>query len=161
MRYRIALLAVSVLFAAVAVKAAGDHNMAGCGVGGMWVGSASNGPQVWASSTNQSSGQVYAITTGTSGCSAERGFSARIERERYVATNYRNLSREIARGEGEYAASLATVMGCSEEAVPAFLSFTRGNYDKLFPADGTPVKMLDTLESEIGSSAAMSAACTI
>ncbi len=164
MRYRIPLLVLATMMIAVGAYAArGDHNMAGCGAGGMWTQASTNGPQVWASSTNQSSGQIYSITTGTSGCSAEPGFSARrLERERFVASNFRSLSREISRGDGEYAVSFARVMGCGERAVPAFISFARGNYDTLFPAGGTtPVRMLDTLEAGIAGNPALSAVCTL
>lgn len=162
MRYRIPLLALAAMMVAGGAYAArGDNDMAGCGLGSIMVQSPTNGPQVWASSTNQSSGQIYSITTGTSGCTAEPGFSARrLERERFVASNFRNISRELARGNGEFAVSFATVMGCSDQN--AFLSHAKANYGKLFPENGTtPLEMLNAVEAEIAGSSALSAVCTL
>lgn len=165
MRHGIPLLAGTLLLAGASAFAGprGNHDMAGCGVGGMWVQSSSNGPQIWASSTNQSSGQIYAITTGTSGCSSEPGFNARrLERERFVASNYKNLSRELAQGRGEYAQSFAAVLGCKDAAVPALLSFTKGRYEALFPAEGAgPLQLLNALESEIAGTPALAEVCTL
>jgi hypothetical protein len=164
LRYGIPLVAAFALFAAMGAHAAGDNDMAGCGMGAIWVQSPTNGPQVWASSTNQTFySQLLGITFGTSGCSSTPGFSARRKaREQFIASNYKSLSRELAMGQGEYASSLATVMGCSNESVPAFLSFTKGNYETLFPSSETkPVQMLDTLEKQITTSDALSSVCTL
>lgn len=164
MRHRIALLALMALAAGYAVdaRAGGSQNMAGCGLGSMFIKDSSRGSQILAGTTNATGGQIYAITTGTSGCDSDPGFARRLETERFVSANFRSLSREMAAGQGEYAAAFASALGCGGQAVPAFLSFTKSRYGEIFPAGGTtPAGMLSAVESAIAKDPAMSQACSL
>lgn len=80
----------------------------------------------------------------------------------FVAANFRDLSREMAAGRGEYVASLSKLMGCSQKSQPKFAHFAQTHYQSLFPSDHTaPTTMLKTLRSEMAQDARMSSSCTL
>ncbi len=164
MRYSVPLAALLLLTGLSAHAARGNSNMAGCGLGSLVIASDSNGPQVFAMTTNGTMGnQMFGITSGTSGCSSEGWWAKmQLKRKKFIVTNYRSLSRELAAGDGEYAVTFAKLMGCGSAAQPAFLSFTKGNYDTLFPAkDAGPDQLLNTVETEMAANPALSQVCSL
>jgi hypothetical protein len=158
-----AVLAIGACLGFVAVLNAGSQNDAGCGLGSMIFEENRMADQVLAATTNGTFGnQTFGITTGTLNCGAsapdavERRRSS-VEQESFVAVNMRNLSREMAAGEGEYVASLASLLGCQESAVPYFGQFTQSRYGVLFPSTSVePTALLSTLKSEMAQDAQLS-----
>src|SRR5262249_46385772 len=108
--------------------------------------------------------QTFGITSGTLGCtSGGMGKTAKIQKEQqnFVASNIRDLKREMASGGGEYVASLSSLMGCSKETTPAFSQFTQAHYQALFPSEQTSAEtMLGTLRTEMGQDAQLSSSCS-
>jgi hypothetical protein len=155
------VLGVAVLGIA-SVARAGGHNDAGCGVGTLIFKDNTKVQQILAVTTNQWMQQSFSITSGTSGCTPD-GASAKRHREReiFVAVNYRSLSKELATGDGEYASSFGSLMGCSQEALPVFLDYTKSNYGKLFKEGTTPKELLGNMEMQISSDRVLSQVCTL
>lgn len=159
---RTVVVAVVAFAAAAAVHAAGQND-AGCGLGSLVFKNNSPAEQILAATTNGISGnQTFGITTGTLGCSSGGIIKAEKEREVFIAVNFRNLSKELAAGQGEYATSFAGLLGCKKEAVPTFLSFTKLNYELIIPtAQATPVEVLKNVETQIAADPILSQACTL
>jgi len=117
--------------------------------------------QILAATTNGISGnQTFGITTGTLGCSKGGLLKASKEREVYIAANFRSLSQELAQGQGEYATTLASVMGCRKDAVPSFLNYAKANYGSIFATpQTTATDVLQSLQSGIAKDPVLSQAC--
>lgn len=142
---------------------AGGHNDAGCGIGSLIFKDNTKVQQSLVYTIHYFLPQSSSITSGTSGCSPD-GNSAmrRKEREVFVAVNFRSLSKELAMGSGEFASSFASLMGCSEESVPAFLQETKESYSEIFSKDGTtPKEMLNRIESTVTSDQDLSQVCVL
>jgi len=156
--------AVSVVLIA-SVSYAGTQNDAGCGVGSLVFKENGRVEQVLAATTNAWTGQIFSITTGTVGCgdsapaaAAPKRRSSLKQQEGYVAVNFRNLSREMAAGQGEYVSTLASMLGCERAA---FGKMTKSQYERLFPtAKVTPSELLASLKSEIAKDSAL-ASCSL
>lgn len=162
MRKLFAFIVAGAALGWAAAASAGGHNDAGCGIGAMVFKDNTKGQQILAATTNQYLGQVYSITSGTFGCTPDAVAFRREQRRIFMAVNFRNLSRELAQGQGEYASSFASLMGCREEAVPQFLSVTKRDYDALFPETGaTPEAVLQAVESRVSSDKELAGACTL
>lgn len=106
----------------------------GCGLGQtVFEGQSGLFPNVLAITTNGTSGNnTFGLTSGTSGCDAESVVDNEYQRKVFVASNLDNLSQEIAQGQGDHLASLASLMGVSEADQSAFYTFTQSNYGSLF-----------------------------
>lgn len=91
-------LAASLLFLPVSVLAAG-YGPAGCGLGSMVIGSKPGMEQVFAATTNGTSGsQTFGITSGTSNCGDHGLVNLSKEREVFAQENYTSLVKEMAQG---------------------------------------------------------------
>ena len=147
-----ALMMASAAFAA---------NDAGCGLGSMLFKENQPAQQIVAATTNGTFGnQTFGITTGTLGCGPGLLKTEANRQEKFVASNIRDLSREMAAGQGEYVTSLASLLGCSEATVPAFGKFTQTRYGVLFPKqDIAPTAMLKTLKQEMAKDPTLAAGC--
>lgn len=112
---------------------AGGYSSAGCGLGGMVLGSKKQWYwQTLASFLNGLFGnQTFAITTGTSGCEAGL-FVGEASTRMYVETNREILQKDIARGSGETLAALAQVAGCADAS--AMSRSLQAQYSTLFPS---------------------------
>lgn len=106
----------------------------GCGLGAtVFEGQSGLFPNILAATTNGTSGnQTFGLTSGTSGCDAEAVVTNEYQRKVFVANNLDNLSQEMAQGQGDHLASLATLMGVAKEDQSAFYSFTQSQYGSLF-----------------------------
>ncbi|OIO10686.1 MAG: hypothetical protein AUJ52_03770 [Elusimicrobia bacterium CG1_02_63_36] len=155
------LTAVAVLGLTVSAYA-GSQNDAGCGLGSMLFTEDKPVHQIVAATTNGSFGnQTFGITTGTLGCSSGGLIKAGMEREAFVATNYRAIEKEMAAGKGQYASSLSSLMGCGEQT-ERFLSVSKQNYETLFPSEGaSPETLLKNLDRQIASDPALAQACGV
>lgn len=146
-------LAAAPLLATAAFAAQND---AGCGVGSLIFKENNAVQQVLAATTNGSFGnQTFGITTGTLGCTSTGGLKAQIQRaqKNYVAANYRNLSREMAAGSGEYLSSLSDLLGCSRDSVADFGKLTQSKYEAIFPTKDAPAaQVLESIKTQIKSS---------
>ncbi len=89
-------------------------------------------PQVMMATTNGTFGSnTFGISLGTSGC---------------TEINFENLSQEMAQGQGEHLASLATLMGVPADQQPAFFALAQEKYTTLTQSGETaPVAMIKAL----------------
>ncbi|MBI3550515.1 MAG: DUF3015 family protein [Elusimicrobia bacterium] len=151
------LIAVAVLAGAFAVSArAATQNDGGCGLGSMLIKDNIAWKQIFAATTNGFVGnQTFGISSGTLGCQSGGLSKSAMAQRNFVAANYRDLSKEMAAGGGQYVASLSSLMGCSDSA--AFAKFTQTKYETIVPAaDTKPEAMLNNLRSEMGKDSALS-----
>lgn len=164
------------LFAALALTAGTDraeaakYGMAGCGLGSILFASGQDADkaisdsrvkQVLAATTNGTfASQTFGITTGTSNCTS--GGTARNEEAEqlmFAEANFKQISRDMANGGGEYVTAFSALLGCSANA--EFASVTQKQYETIFPAAGTtPAGMLTTVKATVASDPVLAQACT-
>jgi hypothetical protein len=108
----------------------------GCGLGSVVIQKNSKGLQLLSMTTNTTFfSQPLGITFGTSGCSSSGIVSNDQEIKNFVKYNQDDLSREMARGEGERLEVLAELHGCSSaNARTAFMGMTQKSYGRILPA---------------------------
>lgn len=90
-----------------------------------------------------------ASTTGDAASSSSSGGSeetARLERERYVASQLEWIQRDAARGQGESLQALAVLL--DEPDHQAFAQWTQANYLALFSELESPVELLQRIEQQ-------------
>lgn len=122
----------------------------GCGLGYMlFQGQRGLLPQVLAATTNGTFGsQTFGMTTGTSGCSQDGIVSREHETAVYAQATIENLSQEMAQGQGEHLASLASLMGVPADLQPVFFQLTQQHYATLFPSEqNDAAQMLTALKT--------------
>src|SRR5205809_7580561 len=147
-----------VCFSATAALAAGNHDTGpGCGLGKLaWAdfGHQKNiGPQVLMATTNGTFGsQTFGISTGTSGCTNDGKVMAEQKTTMFAQLNFENLSQEMAQGQGEHLASLATLMGVPAEHQAAFFALTQERYTSLVKTgEASPVAMVKAINDAIAT----------
>lgn len=157
------LVGLIITIAAAPSIFAGNYNDAGCGLGSLAWKENTPSHQILAATTNDLiSPQTSAITSGTSGCGSGGMTKAMIEQQKFVAVNFRTLSRDLAVGQGEYAAALASLMGCQKEAMVDFLTFAKLHYEELIPNAKTSAdEMLQNLRLQMLGDPAILRVCTI
>ena len=97
------------------------------------------------------------VTDPSSGSSASSGGSsstAFMDRQQQIAefanVNLNRLKQDMAAGQGEYLASLATLLGVDPNRQPEFFALTQSRFAVLFPNDRTTAaEMLATLNREL------------
>lgn len=102
-------------------------------------------------------GACTVVTDPSSGSSASSGGSssaALMDRQQQIAEfakiNLERLKQDMAAGQGEYLASLATLLGLDPSRQPEFFAFTQNRFGALFPNDRTTAaEMLATLNREL------------
>lgn len=99
----------------------GTYGPAGCGLGSIIFSPDSGFTQIFAATTNGSSGnQTFGITSGTSNCDGTAGGTS--SAKAFIQTNRAALTKDIARGKGETLSGLSELMSCrSSGAVGARL----------------------------------------
>lgn len=119
------------LFFTSANAAADGYGPAGCGLGSMIFEPDSGFTQVFAATTNGTSGnQTFGITSGTSNC-AGGGETKAANAKAFVQTNRATLAKDIARGNGETIVSLTQLAGCQDPA--AVGAALQKNFRTIFP----------------------------
>lgn len=133
-------------------------NDAGCGLGSMVIKENTKLMQILAVTTNHIGGQVFAITTGTSNCKAQNFVMTEKAVQYFAEVNKDDLSREMAKGEGEKLQTLASLYGCETAATRAqFAKAAQAAYSRILPTANTAVTdMVKNLNRE----ATVVGACT-
>lgn len=133
----------SILIAILAVSPAGmawasgnPDNGPGCGLGKLaWSDFKRQkdiAPQVLMATTNGTFGsQTFGISFGTSGCTNDGKVWAEERTEFFVAHAFENLAADMARGQGEHLAALATLLGIPSEHQPIFSALVQERYHQL------------------------------
>jgi hypothetical protein len=153
-RTLIFLIACSLMLlqAAGAGAAGNPDNGPGCGLGKLaWMDYGSQkqiAPQVMMATTNGTFGsQTFGISSGTSGCTND-GVIMKNKHVNMASRAFESLGQDMAQGQGEHLASLATLLGVPEEAQPEFFALVQEKYTILVGSDDTtPVTMLQALQA--------------
>ncbi len=147
---KIILIAV-VLGAFGASAYAADYGSAGCGLGSLAF-KQNDGTQILAATTNGTFGsQTFGITFGTSGCNAKGMIKVSMVRESFIEANYKDLSRDVAAGKGEYVTNLAKLYGYTPETAVKFAQVLQKNHTVIFAANNakTAVNEINRLVASI------------
>lgn len=158
-RHIVALIAVAILGAQPGmVLAAGiADNGPGCGLGKeLWRDQNTDawGKQILISTTNNTvvPFQAFGITSQTMGCKNGGKFWAEYKTSMFAQLNFENLSQEMAQGQGEHLASLATLMGVPSAHQAEFFAMTQEKYTTLVKAgEASPVAMIKALNDAVAS----------
>ncbi len=157
MSKKMIMLSVAVLFGmpACLAMAANPDTGPGCGLGKLaWANYPNQktiGSQVLMATTNGSFGTgTFGISSGTSGCTNDGKVWAEQKTSVFAQLNFENLSQEMAQGQGEHLASLATLMGVQAEHHAAFFAMTQERYTSLVKAgEVSPVAMVKAINEAI------------
>ncbi|SLM47003.1 conserved exported protein of unknown function [Nitrospira japonica] len=119
----------------------------GCGLGRQlwedWKGKKQIAPQLFMASTNVTGSYTFAITSGTSGCSNDGTIWDSQKAGLFIDINYANVMDDMARGGGEHLASLAALLGVTQEEESIFFSLVQR--EAFFAAHGEPALLLERL----------------
>jgi hypothetical protein len=159
MSKKVLILTVAVLFSVQAglAMAANPDTGPGCGLGklawGDYKGQKEIAPQVMMATTNGTFGSgTFGISSGTSGCTNDGKIMSEHKTTMFAQLNFENLSQEMAQGQGEHLASLATLMGVPTEQQPAFFAMTQNQYTALFrEGEASPVAMVKAINDAIAT----------
>jgi len=152
----VAMVVLTLVFISTSISQAlamNPDNGPGCGLGKLaWSDfkrPKNIGPQVLMATTNGTFGsQTFGISTGTSGCTNDGKVWAEERTDVFVAATFDSLTAEMAKGEGEHLASLATMMGVPAEQHPQFFALAQARYQELVRAgDTSPAAMIKALSA--------------
>ncbi len=157
MMKKVVMLSVAVLFGMQAglAMAANPDTGPGCGLGklawGDYKGQKEIAPQVMMATTNGTFGsQTFGISSGTSGCTNDGKIMGDSKTVMFAELNFNDLSQEMAQGQGEHLASLASLMGIPADKQDEFFAMTQERYTSLVKAGETsPVAMVKALNEAI------------
>lgn len=126
-------------------------NGPGCGLGKLawsdYAGQKQIAPQVFMATTNGTFGsQTFGISSGTSGCTND-GLIMKNKHMNLTTGAFESLKQEMAQGQGEHLAALATLLGIPSEDQPVFFSLVQEKYASLVQSeDTTPLVMLQAIQ---------------
>jgi len=131
----------------------------GCGLGKeMWKNESNTdtiGKQLLISTTNNPFFiplQAGGITSGTWGCKNNGKLWTEQKVTMFAQLNFENLSQEMAQGQGEHLASLASLMGVPAEHQGEFFAMTQERYTTLVKAgEASPVAMVKAINDAIAT----------
>jgi hypothetical protein len=154
------LITIGMLLLSPSAFSAG-YGDAGCGLGSLLFGDKPGPIQILAATTNSSTwNQDFGITSGTSNCDAKGFDTATLEQERFVASNFASLAKDMASGEGEQLAALAGLLGCPALQQTRFNTVAQKNYNAIFANDGaTPAHVLTATKGVVSRDAELSVTC--
>ena len=112
------------------------------------------GKQVLISTTNNTvvPFQAFGITSQTMGCKNGGKFWVEYKTNMFAQLNFENLSQEMAQGQGEHLASLATLMGVPADHQAEFFAMTQEKYTTLVKAgEVSPVAMIKALNDAVAT----------
>ena len=148
----LALVATTSVFAA--------DSSSGCGMGYEVAPNQSLVSSSTRSIVNATFSSSIAMTLGTSGCAKHSIVKNEAKGIHFVEANMNVLALEMARGNGEFVASFASVYGCNDAS--AFGSMVQSNYETVLPSSNTSgVELYNNVKSQIKNNAALSASCSL
>ena len=150
------ILSLAVLFGVQAglAMAANPDTGPGCGLGKLvwedYKGQKEILPQVLMVTTNGTGMNTFAISTGTSGCTNDGKILGEHKSTVFASLNFDALTAEMAQGQGEHLASLATLMGVPAERRGEFFALTQERYTSLVQAgEASPAAFVKSLNEAI------------
>ena len=141
------LLTIAIVGAFASAAMAAGYGAAGCGLGSL-VFQQNNETQILAATTNGTFGsQTFGMTFGTSNCNNKGLVKLAMARESFIEANYKDLSRDVAAGKGEYVTNLAQLYGYTPDTAWKFTQILQKNHNRIFAANSaqTAVNEINTL----------------
>jgi hypothetical protein len=109
---------------------------------------------------NATFSNTIAMTLGTSGCAKHSIVKNDAKGIHFAEANMNQLAVEMARGNGEFVTSFASVYGCNNSE--AFGSMVQSNYESVLPSSNTTgVELYNNVKAQIRNNAALSASCSL
>lgn len=105
-------------------------------------------------STTETMANTVEASTDFTSSTSPRDSSSAADQKIYAFTtvNFDRIREDMARGEGEYLASLASLLGVPETEQPAFFAMAKEKFPVLFRSEQTtPEEMLANLQSELAA----------
>lgn len=159
-------LASSILVVACAMvmgsnALAHQYGMAGCGLGSMaWGDSPGWFDQTSAATTNGTfATQGFGITSGTSNCTEDGKVAMQQAQEQFVQKNLRELSKEIAQGDGVTLKAFSRTFECQDASYGRFADKLKTSYSNIFSNAGAE-GVLDAVRGEIAADPELSHSCS-
>ena len=147
-----ALVATTSVFAA--------DSSSGCGMGYEVAPKQSLVSSSTRSIVNSTFSNTIAMTLGTSGCAKHSIVQNDAKGIHFAEANMNVLALEMARGNGEFVTSFASVYGCNNSE--AFGSMVQSNYESVLPATNTTgVELYNNVKTQIRNNATLSASCSL
>lgn len=101
-----------------------------------------------------------AMTLGTSGCAKHSIVKNDAKGIHFAEANLNQLAIEMARGNGEFVTSFATVFGCQNSS--AFGSMVQANYENVLPSVSTSgVELYNNVKAQIKNNATLASTCSL
>jgi hypothetical protein len=146
--------------AAIACQAAMADGDAGCGLGSMIISDNTKLMQLLAATTNVTGSQTFGISSGTSNCKSQDIVLNEKAVQYFAEANHDDLSREMARGQGEKLNTLASLYGCKGEAQKSFARMTQRSFAKIVPVPKISTsQMVRNLNLELAANPALANSC--
>ncbi|HUJ79777.1 MAG TPA: DUF3015 family protein [Nitrospiria bacterium] len=151
---------LTVLIATPALADIASDTGPGCGLGKMLFGQPNFSgkhhimQQSFAATTNGTFfSQTFGISFGTSGCTNDGVFAGNQQKvNAFAELNLDHLRQEMARGQGEYLASFASLIGVKADRRSEFFALTQETYSTLFKSEQTTAReMLAALDQELAA----------
>ncbi len=113
------------------------NNGPGCGIGQqIWKGKTGLFAHTSAATTNGSlSNQLFGITSGSLGCNKDAVAYNDLEKKAFVASNIDDIAKDVAQGNGDHLASLASLIGIETQDKDAFFTLAQNNYENIFQSE--------------------------
>ena len=130
---------------------AGGYGAAGCGLGSLAF-QENDATQILAATTNGTFGsQTFGLTFGTSNCNNRGVIKVSMQRESFIEANYKDLSRDVAAGKGEFVTNLARLYNVTPENTGKFVNLLQKNHTMIFASNNAQnaVNAIDNLVSTI------------
>jgi hypothetical protein len=131
--------------------AAAGYGAAGCGLGSLAF-QGNDETQILAGTTNGSfSSQIFGMTFGTSNCNNKGLVKLAMQRESFIEANYKDLSRDVAAGKGEFVVNLAQLYNVAPANTAKFVNLLQQNHNNIFASNNaqTAVNEINKLVSTI------------
>jgi len=90
------------------------------------------------------------VSSGGSSPSKPTSLNSEEKVRLFASANFDRLKEDMASGQGEHLASLATLLSVPQDQQPAFFSFTKANFSLVCPSEQvTPDEMVAALTREM------------
>lgn len=148
----IALVSATSVFAA--------DSSSGCGMGWEVAPKQSLISSSTRSIVNATFSNTIAMTLGTSGCAKHSIVKNESKGIHFAEANLNQLAVEMARGNGEFVTSFASVFGCQNST--AFGSMVQAKYETVLPSVKTSgVELYNNVKAQIKNNASLSSSCSL
>lgn len=132
----VSVFATATVVAASSLAFADNYGTAGCGLGSVIFEDQPGAVQIFAATTNGTSGnQTFGITTGTLNCGQPVWEASNSEMQQFVAQNMDGLAMDIAAGGGETFDAFAELMEVPVDQRDEFAADLQQNFAQVFTSE--------------------------